>query len=373
MSARTKGLKLLLPVIALAVSTSAGARDPFFARWETFGREEGLPSEKVTAVVVDDAGVWAGTEAGLARLEAGRWETIGVEDGLPFPVISALAVDPANGDLWVGTLGGLARVSGGRIDVFTQLNSGLANDVVYGVAADGRAVWVATAAGLNRYDPTHDAWEIWDVSNTLMHEPWCYGVTLGEEDVYVAVWGSGVIVRERETGSFREHRDPDGEAEIDLFRDDGLVHDVTSSVAVADGVMWVGTYFGLSRYDGRRWRSYNQEDSGLASDFINYLRANGGEVWIATDRGLSRFDSDAWHTWRRSEEGGFEMEVTHTDGTVETTRASGGPASNLVLGVDVNDGDVWLATAAGLSHGIGRSAIARDPTTKRQIKEGAPR
>ena len=103
------------------------------------------------------------------------------------------------------------------------------------------------------------------------------------------------------TGRFREHRVPDGEMEIDLFRDDGLVHDVVSSIAVADGVMWVGTYFGLSRYDGRRWRSYCQTDSGLAGDFINAVCADGPVVWVATDSGLSRFDSRDWTPLRRDE------------------------------------------------------------------------
>jgi hypothetical protein len=44
-------------------------------------------------------------------------------------------------------MGGLSRISGGRIDSYTQLNSGLSNDVVYGVSVEGENVWVATAAG----------------------------------------------------------------------------------------------------------------------------------------------------------------------------------------------------------------------------------
>ena len=44
-------------------------------------------------------------------------------------------------------MGGLSRYSAGRFDTFTQLNSGLPNDVVYGVAVQGDYVWVATAAG----------------------------------------------------------------------------------------------------------------------------------------------------------------------------------------------------------------------------------
>jgi ligand-binding sensor domain-containing protein len=263
-------------------------------------------------------------------------------------------------------MGGLARLSGGRIDGFTQLDSGLANDVVYGVAASENEVWAATAAGLSRYDTRNDLWEIFDTTNTLMHEPWCYAVTAHGGAVYVAVWGGGVIVREQNQQRFREHRDPDGEMEIDLFRDDGLVHDVTSTVAVDEGVMWVGTYFGLSRYDGRHWRSYNQEDSGLAGDFINFLKASGEVVWIATDQGFSRFDSVTWQTWRRrGTDSEFELVFSGPDGRAAAPRPAVDSPGNVVFGIDVQGEDVWLATSAGLIHGVARERPGSHPTSSR--------
>ncbi len=197
-----------------------------------------------------------------------------------------------------------------------------------------------------------------------MHEPWCYAVTADRGTVYVAVWGSGVIVRDARTGKFRAHRDPDGEMEIDLFRDDGLVHDVTSAIAVDGDVMWVGTYFGLSRYDGRRWQSYSAQDSGIAGDFINFVKAANGVVWIATDQGLSRFDDHTWNTWRQSEKTNrFELIVTGSDGNVSTTAQQTGPASNTIYGIDLDHDDVWLATARGLTHGTGEPATPVSRTT----------
>ena len=267
------------------------------------------------------------------------------------PVVTALAASPRTGDLWVGTMGGLARLSGGRFDAYTQLDSGLANDVIYGVAVDGDKVWVATAAGLSAFDPRTSAWELYDVSNTLMHEPWCYAVTTSPTSVLVAVWGGGVLEYDRRTARFREHRDPDGEMEIDLFRDDGLVHDVTSSVSYAEGVLWVGSYFGLSRYERRRWRTFSETDSGLAGDFINSVRADGRAVFIATDKGLSRFDGESWTTWRRAADGRHERVDTGPDGKRNTQRVEGGPATNVVFGIDLDaQRGVWLATTGGLSH-----------------------
>jgi ligand-binding sensor domain-containing protein len=361
-------------VLLLSTTEAVGTQsdlEPLFAGWETIGTDEGLPSAKVFSVLVDGDRVWAGTEGGLALLENGGVRTFGRSEGLPFPVVTALAQSALTGDLWIGTMGGLARLSAGRIDAFTQLNSGLVNDVIYGVAVDGADVWVATAAGLSRYNTRDNTWEIFDISNTLMNEPWCYAVTAAESGIYVAVWGGGVVIRERASGRFREHRDPDGEMEIDLFRDDGLVHDVTSSVAVSGGVMWVGTYFGLSRYDGRHWNSYSEQDSGLAGDFINSLASDGDVVWIATDQGLSRFDFKSWHTWKHSGPRGFEHRNTSASGVVRSIRRETGPASDTIFGIAIDGDDIWLATAAGLSHGIGRHRDRADPSTNqgRQAEE----
>ena len=330
--------------------------DPFFERWETLGTAQGLPSKKVLSVLADGPRVWAGTENGLALLEGGRVRRVyGAAQGLAVPVVISLAVSPLTGDLWVGTMGGLARLSGGRIDLFTQLNSGLANDIVYGVAVDGRDVWAATTAGLSRHDTRTGAWELFDNTNSIMHEPWGYAITASSGAVYAAVWGGGVLVRDAPGAPFREHRDPDGEMELDMFPDDGLIHDITTSIAYEDGVLWAGTYFGLSRYDGKRWRSYTQDDSGIAGDFINFLRAKGRAVWIATDQGVSRFDSEVWHTWRRRADGsGAELQLG--EGGTSTVRAlDSGPLSNEVFGVDVDRrGDAWVATDLGLSHAIAR-------------------
>jgi ligand-binding sensor domain-containing protein len=349
-----------------AATASIAGSDPFFSRWETLKQVDGLPSDKVLTVLATADALWAGTDQGLAMVRQGEIEVIGTDQGLPFPIVTALATTPTTGDLWIGTMGGLARLSGGRLDAFTQLNSGLANDVIYGVAADDQAVWIATASGLSRYELATDSWEIFDVTNTLMHEPWCYAVTLAEDNVYVAVWGGGVLVRNGRSGVFREHRDPDGEMEVDLFRDDGLVHDVTSSIAFSDDTMWVGTYFGLSRYQGRRWASYSQEDSGLPGDFINFLRSRADEVWIATDQGLGRFDSKTWHAWKVLPEGGVELRTTTTDGESSLERLRSGPPHNTIYSIDLDRQDIWLATAAGLSHGIGR-AEATDKSASRHL------
>ena len=110
-----------------------------------------MPNNRVYSVCVDGDRVWAGTDNGLALYENGKWRVF-TSRGWAGASRRAypLALDKQTHDLWIATMGGLSRYSGGRFDTFTQLNSGLANDVVYGVSVQGDFVWVATAAGGGR-------------------------------------------------------------------------------------------------------------------------------------------------------------------------------------------------------------------------------
>src|ERR1700694_5329142 len=144
----------------LAASAAIKALPRF--RFENFTTANGLPDNHVFAVLVDGDRIWAGTENGLAVYENHAWKTYSTADGLAHRAVLSLALDKRTGDVWAGTMGGLSRISGGRIDTFTQLNSGLSNDVVYGVAVEGENVWVATAAGGCRLDLHTGQWTLYN-------------------------------------------------------------------------------------------------------------------------------------------------------------------------------------------------------------------
>ena len=344
-----------VPAAPAAVGdTPSVLKSGLVSKWESYTTRDGLPSDKAFAIRVDGDRVWVGTTRGLALFENGTWHRYGTEDGLPHPVILSLDVSPRTGDLWIGTMGGLARFSAGRFDVYSQLHSGLPNDFVNSVRCDPDedTVWVATAMGAGRLNLRTDSWSIYTHANTPMHEPWTYSVTLGEGAVYIGAWGAGILEFTKETGRWREYRDPDKEFEIDLFRDDGPVSDITASVDFASGLLWQATYTGAARYDGREWRSFLDDDSGLAGNFINFVHAEGSRAWFATDQGVSFTDGEDWVTYRRREDGRGEM-VGFRDGEKLAPRVtSTALAHNYVLGVDTTEDEVWLATGQGVSRGF---------------------
>ncbi len=355
-----KSLTPMLLVAAMVAGTSAAP--PHFDHWETFSVGDGLPSNKVMCVMAMEDDVWVGTDHGLAIYDGERWVTYTSEDGLAHDVIMAVAEDSETGDMWIATMGGLTRYSAGRFDHYDQLNSGLVNNVIYSVVAHRGEIWTATAAGVSRYEIANDYWTIYDETNAPMHEIWCYGITASKDNVYVAVWGGGLLEFSLEREHWKHYRDPDGEMEIDLFLNDGLVHDIVTSVNVDDeDRVWVATYFGLSSYDGRKWRNFMDHDTPLISNFINFIKTNGRYCWIGSDNGLNATDRDNWWSYRVDSAGSKGLVTWNSqDGAEESFTTETIFPHNFILGICFQGDDIWVATEKGLARGRLSTAATDD-------------
>ncbi|MBE3069776.1 MAG: PQQ-like beta-propeller repeat protein, partial [Planctomycetes bacterium] len=337
-----------------------------YTRWEHFTVDSGLPNDHIFAVKADGPRVWIGTEDGLACLDkrTGKIRAWREKDGLPWRVVSSLDVCPKTGDLWIGLFGGgLARFSGGRFDHYHQLNSGLVNDVVYGVAVEGDNVWAATTAGASRYNTVTRKWTIYNEKNAPMEEIWNYGVSCNDGKVYLGVWGSGVLEFDVATERWLDYLDPDGEMEIDLYRDDGIVHVITTGTSYIEGVLWVSTYFGMSRYDGRHWRGYYAHETGMPSDFGNAVKGrSANEAWFATDKGVgvvADFPTDIWVTYTMDPKTHGGLAVISRGGKVlkKVTMPRCLP-HNYALWVEFDGKDAWVGTSKGLARAIGEGYYA---------------
>lgn len=341
----------------LAAEPASKAADalpfPLVERFETFREAEGMPCAKIHSVMkASDGRLWVGTWEGLLVREEGRFRKIGTADGLSHKMVLSLAEDPATGDLWVGTMRGVNRVSAGRVKAYLQTDSGLPNNVVYGVAVADGHLWAATAAGTGSLNLKTGAWEIYDHRNAAMHEPWCYTVQAVPGHVYIGVWGGGIVEHDPVRKTFKEYRDPDGDFHYDLVPDDGPVNDITSWLAVEDGILWQTTYFGFSRYDGRKWRTYVEEKTPLPSNFTQFVHAHRRVAWIGSDRGMSVTDGDTWVNYLPSTGGRGDVEIHRPGRPVEKRTLETTLANPFVLGIWVDDTEVWAATSDGLSRGI---------------------
>ncbi len=344
-------------------ATGTASKLPYvYTTWKHFTVADGLPNDHIFAVKVDGPRVWIGTENGLAMLDkrTGKIKSWTEKDGLPFRAVTAIDIDKNTGDVWLGLFGGgLARFSGGRFDHWHQLNSGLVNDVVYGITVENDNVWAATTAGASRFNVKTNEWTIFTEKNAPMEEIWNYAASYnGKDKVFLAVWGSGVLEFNIKTERWKDYLDPDGEMEIDLYRDDGILHVITTGAQEAEDTLWVSSYFGAGRYDGRNWRAFYNQDSGLPSDFINNVRARSSdEAWYCSDKGvgvITDFATNIWVAYTRDPNGkGGKAVVTRDKQVIETVEMPVGIPHNYIIAADIDGNDVWIGTAKGLGWGIG--------------------
>jgi len=371
--------KILVPVAVALLGTSVNLRAaaapeavpfPVIERFENLGMKEGMPSHKIHCVLTaSDGKLWIGTYNGVLVREEGKFRTISTQNGLTHKMIMCMAEDTRNGDMWIGTMRGLNRYSAGKITTYTQTSCGMPNNVVYGLDIQGDTLWVATAAGLGALDLKSGTWTIYDQSNTVMHEPWVYSVKGAKDRVFVGVWGGGILEYDPSTKIFKEHRDPDRDFHFDLFPDDGPVADITAWIAWEDGIMWQATYFGMSRYDGLRWRTWQEKKSPLIGNFLNFIWAHRRVAWAGSDRGVSVTDGDTWVNYRTNEKGEGLVEITRPGKPLETRTMSTHLANDFVLGIWADDHEAWFATSDGLSHGIYFSG-AKPTTTAARTDTG---
>jgi hypothetical protein len=339
---------------AVGETTTEGLPFPIIERFENFGHDQGIPTHKVhTVLKTSDSKLWIGTWDGLCvREENGKFKRYGPEDGLTHKMVLCMVEDPKTGDLWIGTMRGLNKFSGGKFTRYIQTDSGLPNNVVYGVDVAEDKLWVATAAGAGVMDLKTGAWKIYDHTNSNMHEPWCYSIKGAKDVVYIGVWGGGILEHNPQLGTFKAYRDPDGDFHYDLVPDDGPINDITSWIAWKDGVLWQTTYFGMSRYDGKYWKTWVQDKSPLPSNFTQFAWPVGKYCWIGSDRSATVTDGTYWANYLLGDKGESILEIHRPKQAVEKRILPTGICNAFVLGIWADENEAWFATANGLSHGF---------------------
>lgn len=161
--------------------------DPQADSWTRFASKEYPLFEDVNMIcVAPDDTVWAATGKGLAHYADGAWQTVPVDGNEEVPVDSVRCAP--DGSLWLAVNGDLSHYADGAWETFDQLN--WMQDLV--IAPDG-SIWT-WGSGVGHFDPLHSTWETFTM-------------------------------------------------------DDGLVSDSVNTVWVTpEGVVWIGTYLGVSRY-----------------------------------------------------------------------------------------------------------------------------
>ena len=60
-----------------------------------------------------------------------------------------------------------------------------------------------------------------------------------------------------------------------------------TAVLAPDGGLWFGGINGISRFDGRGWRTYHTRDGLIEKHGYSLAIAPDGTIWVGTENGVS--------------------------------------------------------------------------------------
>lgn len=209
-------------------------------------------------------------------------------------------LEEQSGAVWVGTWdAGLDRY-----DPATNTFSHFAHDPTDQTSLSDNAVmtlvedqnselWVGTVAGLNRFDRATGTFTRYQgvpgIAGGLPFDLITSILPDGDTALWVGMWGGGLVHLQLATGEAAVYNHEQGlpsDAVFGILRDD-------------NGMLWLSTSNGLSRFDPRSetFRNYDVQD-GLASNVFEAstaTRSSSGELFFGTTAGLLTFYPDQIH------------------------------------------------------------------------------
>jgi signal transduction histidine kinase/ligand-binding sensor domain-containing protein/CheY-like chemotaxis protein len=177
------------------------------------------------------------------------------------------------------------------------MRDGLSMSTINSILQDSQGyVWLATEAGLNRYDGYSVRQFRRDRGNPHgLASDYVWSIAEDAQgDLWLATDGGGVARWERRTETFQQFRH-------DPKQPQSLASDTVRALLIdSKGLIWAGTKdHGLDILDPRTGiaRHYQHRESdaySLPSDAIGALYADHeGRIWVGSDGGLSRYDAMA--------------------------------------------------------------------------------
>ena len=250
--------------IWIATEGGVGRYDKIADRFESYTKENQLPSVDIRAVVENRSDVWIGTKNGISKHsilsdDRNAWETYNAAieilptvegkyaKSLKNDDVRCLAVD--DNRVWAGTKTGVSlyALRQGTWTTFTQ-KDGLASDEVSCITIDKEQVWFGSRRGVTVYDTVNKTWKILTEADGLGSNL-ITSMAIRGDQVWFGTFDKGVTMLDKTTGQFTT-----------FTKADGLPHNGILSIVIDDDYLWFGTHGGLTRYDSLTgtWTVYTE-------------------------------------------------------------------------------------------------------------------
>ena len=332
-------------------------------------------------LMVSDDKLWAGTESGIyicdvrrnryAHLVSSMFDPYSLADN----AIYSLCRD-SEGGIWVGSYFGGVNYYPRPYTYFEKYyprpdGKGLRGRRVREFCRDNQGIlWIGTEdGGLTRFNPQTEEFSFFEPSAAFTN---IHGLCLVGDRLWVGTFSKGIQVIDTRNGEIVKTYRKDGTA--GSLPDNG----VFSIFRTAAGEIFVGTLFGLWRYDSRT--DGFEPVRGLEECFVyDICEDYGGNLWLATyadgawrydvgrkrwenyvhnaadpttlpyDKVLSLFEDSRHRMWLTTQGGGFCRFDEQTGGFVAYGTREGLPNDVVYQIAEDRNGLFWLTTNKGLA------------------------
>jgi ligand-binding sensor domain-containing protein len=260
----------------------------------------GLPGGVVLSILVDnDGSIWAGTDNGLAHLNASQQTVYSAADGLDSEYIITLA--RSGGRLFAGTQysskqgGGLLELNGASWQPVAGFPSsdkpaaGLVSSNVRQVVVDAHSnVWVATEQGIARLDDKNQ-WTVFSSANGLQDEN-IYTIYADRSNDIFAGAANGVVEKfNPDKGVFESYATLSDRGLSDVY---GILQDKNGNLWFSGGV--------VARFDPstKTWTNFGPTDGSFPASSARALAMDDrGDLYFGTyEQGLVHFSNAKFDT-----------------------------------------------------------------------------
>lgn len=257
-------------------------------------------SDKIVNCITSDKWgiVWVGTTEGMYKFDGVNWIKYTTVDGLYNNEVAGIEVEQ-NGTKWISYVNGhgITKFDGFTWSYYAPGNG--SNQYLQSFTIDKLGnKWVvftfinASSSGCIVYKFDDNNWTNQNYANNYPFDGWIGSIIVDAKGDKWCTTSRGIALLSSDNSW----------SHLSTFNNyNGLVNRSVTAISVeANGLQWIGTYNGISRFDGKNWKNYTTKD-GLCSPIVTAIAIDSsGNQWIGTRDGLSRFNGSQWTTYNTS-------------------------------------------------------------------------
>ncbi len=265
---------------AVWVGTNDGVSKYQNGLWSSFTISDGLVNNTVTGITqAVDGTMWFSTIEGISSFDGSTWTNYTITNGLQSDFVYAIEV--YNNQIYCGTENGMGVYDGNSWSWLT-IQGALSGNEIYDLKTQGQELWISYAEG--KVD-LFDGFTYQKIGNNLgMINNYCSDIAQDKEgNIWVAHGNPGISMYDGEIWHQFTHQNT------------GISASRTVDVDTSGNVWFAGS--GVHLFDGHDWHHFHQANGLYATGSHNIFCDSRGNVWVAHYYGISKYDGNGWSTY----------------------------------------------------------------------------